>query len=220
MVGGQPAQQLAGLLDLLLAQIRGDGLLGQFVGHTQRRVPHLLPVLDGLTGVGQDPQQVGGDLLQVPAVGLTVDLDVDPGLGVRVVRQLGGGGRGEHLDETAGEVAPDDDLRMDDDVNATPLPGQLVGDGVDQEGHVVRHHLHDGVAAGPPVLFHGGCVDPHVGRALRALLGQSVVRDRGTEDVDRVAVGEVLRGGVQVVALEEREQGVPVRGALVRRPGR
>ncbi len=222
VVVGQPAQQLAGLLDLLLAQV-GRGLPRKFVGHAQGRVPHLAPVLDGLTDVGQHAQQVGGDLLEVRAVGLTVDLDVDPGLGVRVVRQITGGRRGEHLDQLAGEVAADEDLGVDDHMDPPPLPGQLVGDGVHQEGHVVGDDLDDRVAAGPAVLFHGGCVHPHVGRALRAVLGQTVVREGGSEDVDRVAVGEVLRCGVQVVALEEREHGVVVRGAgraLVRLPGR
>ena len=50
-------------------------------------------------------------------------------------------------------------------------------------------------------------------RALRAVLGEPVVGEGGAEDVDRVAVGQVLRGGVQVVALEEREHGVLVRDA-------
>ena len=93
VVGGQPAQQLTGLLDVLGAQVVGGGLAGQVVGDTQRRVPHLLPVLDGLTDVGQDTQQVGGDLLQVGAVGLPVDLHVDPRLGERVVA-VGGAARG------------------------------------------------------------------------------------------------------------------------------
>ena len=221
VVAGEPAQQLAGLLDLLVAQVVGGGLGGQLVGDPQRRVPHLLPVLDGLADVGQDTEQVGGDLLQVGPVGLTVDLDVDPGLDVRVVRQvLGGGPLGQHVDELAGQVAPYDELRVDHDVDAAPLPGQLVGHRVDEERHVVRHDLDDGVAAGPAVLLDGGGVHAHVGRALRAVLGQSVVGEGRSEDVDRVAVGEVLRGRVQVVALEEREHGVPVGGALVRRPGR
>ncbi len=222
VVVGQPAQQLAGLLELLLAQV-GMGLLDQLVGHAHGQVPHLAPVLDGLADVGQDAQQVGGDLLQVTTVGLPVELDVDPGLGVRVVRQLTGGRRRAQLDELAGDVAADEDLRVDDHMDAAPLPGQLVGHGIDQEGHVVGDDFHDRVAAGPPVLFHGGRVHPHVGRALGAVLGQSVVREGGSEDVDRVAVAEVLRGGVQVVALEEREHGVVVRGAgaaLVRRPSR
>ncbi len=103
VVVGQPAQQLAGLLDLGPGQIARDGLALQAVGDPGRRVPHLLPVLDGLADVGQDTQQVGGDLLQVGAVGLPVDLDVDPGLDVRVVRQVAGGLARLHLDQLAGQ---------------------------------------------------------------------------------------------------------------------
>ena len=113
--------------------------------------------------------------------------------------------------QLAGDVAADHDLRVDDDVDAAALAGQLVGDRVDQEGHVVGDHLDDGVAARPAVLLDGRGVHPDVGGALRAVLGQPVVREGGSEDVDRVAVGQVLGGGVQVVALEEREHGVPVR---------
>ncbi len=228
VVVGEPAQQLAGLLDLRSGQIAGDGLVRQPLRQPDRRLPHLVPVLDGLTGVGQHAQQVGGDLLQIGPVRLAVGLHVDPGLDVRVVREVTHAGRrrGQHLDELAGHIAPHHELRVDDDVDPAPLPRQLIGDGVDEEGHVVGDDLDDGVAARPPVLFHGGGVNPHVGRALGAVLGQPVVGHGGSEDIDRVAVGKVLRGRVQVVTLEERDQGLAVRGflgvwgLLARRPGR
>ncbi|MGX1270355.1 hypothetical protein RKD18_003549 [Streptomyces phaeoluteigriseus] len=227
VVVGQPAQQLAGLLHVGGGQVAGHGLARQVVGDPQGGVAHLLPVLDGLAGVGQDAQQVGGDLLEVGAVALTVRLDVDPGFDVRVVRQVGGGrGRPEHLDEPAGDVPADDDLRVDDEVDAAALPGQLVRHRVHEERHVVGDDLDDGVAARPAVLLDGRRVDAYVRGALGPVLGQPVVRESGSEDVDRVAVGEVLRGGVQVVALEEREYGRVVRRArdprtaLARRPGR
>ncbi len=227
VVVGEPAQQLAGLLDLLLGHVGGDGLLGQRLGQRGGGPAHLAPVLDGLADVGQDAQQIGGDLLEVLAVGLAVDLHVDPGLDVRVVREVAlvrrevaAGRGGEHLDQLSGDVPADHDLGVDDDVDTAALAGQLVGDGVDQEGHVVGDHLDDGVAARPAVLLDGRGVHPYVGGALRPALGEPEVRDGGSEDVDRVAVGQVLRGGVQVVALEELEHGVPVGHALVRRPSR
>ncbi|BFO22065.1 hypothetical protein SHKM778_84530 [Streptomyces sp. KM77-8] len=98
VVVGEPAQQLAGLLDLRHGQVGGDGLTGQRLGERGRGLAHLAPVLDGLADVGEDPQQVGGDLLEVAAVGLAVDLHMDPGLDVRVVRQAAG---------VLGEVAAD-----------------------------------------------------------------------------------------------------------------
>ena len=209
VIGGEPAQQLAGLLDLGLRQVGRDRLALQLAGDPGRRLPHLVPVLDGLADVGQDAQQVGGDLLEVGAVGLAVDLDVDPRLDVRVVRQLGGvdgGGRGrQDLQQLAGDVAADHELGVDHDMDAAPAPGQLIGDGVDQERHVVGHDLDDRVAARPAVLLDRRGVHPDVRGALGAALGEAVVRDRGAEGVHRVAVGEVFRCGVQVVALEERE---------------
>ncbi len=215
VVVGQPAQQLAGLLHLGRAQVGGGGLVGEAVRDAQRGVAHLLPVLDRLADVGQDAQQVGGDLLEVGAVGLAVDLDVDPGLGERVVRQLAVDLGRQDLDEPAGDVAADEDLRVDHDVDAAALAGQLVGDRVDEEGHVVGDDLDDGVAAGPAVLLDRRGVDAHVRRALRTLLRQAVVGEGGAEDVDRVPAGQVLGRGVQVVALEVLEHGVAVR-ALAR----
>ncbi len=227
VVVGEPAQQLAGLLDLKLGQVGGDGLVGQRVGQRGGRLAHLAPVLDGLADVGEDPQQVGGDLLEVAAVGLAVDLHMDPGLDVRVVRQVAdvlrevaADGVGEDLDQFAGHVPADHELRVDHDVDAAALTGQLIGDGVDEEGHVVRDDLDDGVGAGPAVLLDGRGVHPDVRRALGAVLGEAAVRDGGPEDVDRVAVGEVFRGGVQVVALEEREDGIPVGRVPLRGPSR
>ncbi|MEY9488253.1 hypothetical protein RKD26_004047 [Streptomyces calvus] len=220
VVVGEPAQQLAGLLDLRRGQVGGHRLVGQRLGQPGGGLAHLAPVLDGLADVGQDPQQVGGDLLEVAAVGLAVDLHMDPGLDVRVVRQVAAGRGGEHLDQLAGDVPADHELRVHDDVDAAALAGQLIGDGVDQERHVVGDDLDDGVAARPAVLLDGRGVHADVGGALGTALGEPVVRDGGSEDVDRVAVGEVLRGGVQVVALEEREHGFPVGCALVRRPSR
>lgn len=127
----------------------------------------------------------------------------------------------------AGEVPSYDELRMDDEMDAATLPGQFVGDRVDEEGHVVGHDLDDGVAARPAVLLDGRGVHPHARRSLRTGRAQPVVREGGAEDVVGFAAEKVLRGGVQVVALEEREHGVVVRGAGVSagrgctcRPGR
>ncbi|CAM5688711.1 hypothetical protein SMICM304S_03232 [Streptomyces microflavus] len=211
VVGGQPAQQLAGLLDLLVGEVV-QRLAGQVFGDPEGGVAHLPPVLDGLPYVGQDAQQVGGDLLEVRAVGLAVDLDVDPGLDEGVVRQLGlptalrgAGAAGEHLDELAGDIAADGDLRVDHDMDAAPLPGQLVGDGVHEERHVVGDDLDDGVAAGPAVRLDGRGVHADVGGALRTVLGQPVVRGGGAVDIDRVPAAEVLGSRMQVVALKVGE---------------
>ncbi len=225
VVVGEPAQQLTGLFELVLAQVRGGGLLGQAFGDAQRGVAHLLPVLDGLAYVGQDAQQVGVDLLEVGAVGLAVDLDVDPGLDEGVVGARGAGAvgvavRAEDLDQLAGDVTADDNLRVDHDVDAAALAGQLVRHGVHEEGHVVGDDLDDGVAGGPAVLLHRGGVHAYVRGALRPVLGQSVVGERGSEYIDRVPVREVLGRRVQVVALEVGEDRVLVRTLSLLGPSR
>ncbi|CAM5336489.1 hypothetical protein SRIMM317S_01670 [Streptomyces rimosus subsp. rimosus] len=58
-------------------------------------------------------------------------------------------------------------------------------------------------------------------RAPWGTIGQPVVGERGAEDVHRITAGEVLRRGVQVVALEVSQEGVRVE-ALYRclSPGR
>lgn len=221
VVGREPAQQFTRLLDLLVTQIVGGRLTGQLFGDAQRGVAHLFPVLDGLADVREDPQQIGADLLEVGPVGLTVDLDMDPGFEDRVVRQvLAVRLEGQNFDQLAREVAADRDLRVDHDMDAAALAGQLVGDRVDEEGHVVGDHLDHGVAAGPAVLLDGRGVDPHVGRPLGAVLGEPEVGKGSAEDVDRVPVGQVLRSGVQVVALEVPEHGLLVRALAVLGPGR
>lgn len=205
VVLGEPAQQLLRLGDLLLLQPLGRRG-GQLARDEQRAVVHLGPVLDRLADVGQHAAQVRGDLLQIGAVGLAVDLDMDPGLHERVVRQfaLGGAAGAQDFEELAGEIAPDHDLRVDHHMDGPVLPGQLIGDRVHQERHVVGDHLDDRVAARPPVLLDGGRVHPYVRRALRAQLGQPVVRQRRPEHVHRVPRDQVLRRAVEVVALKER----------------
>lgn len=99
-------------------------------------------------------------------------------------------------------------------MDAAALAGELVGDGVDQERHVVGDDLDHGVAARPAVLLDGRGVHPDVRLALGALLGQPVVRGGGAEHVDRVPALDVLGGGVQVVALEVGEQDVLARALL------
>lgn len=58
--------------------------------------------------------------------------------------------------ELAGDVAADGDLRVDHDVDAAPVVGQLVRHGVHKEGHVVGDHLDDEVAGGPAVPLSVG----------------------------------------------------------------
>ena len=108
--------------------------------------------------------------------------------------------------QLAGDVAADGDLRVDDDVDArsgrvSSLVTESTRKGMSSVTTSTTVWLHC-----QPFSSTRRGVHPDVRGALRAVLGEPVVGERGTEDVDRVAVDEVLRGGVQVVALEERGQ--------------
>ncbi len=208
VVVGQPAHQLPGLADLLLGQVR-RGLLGELVGQSERGVAHLRPVLDDLADVAQHAAQADLDGAQVLAVGLAVDLDVHPGLDHGVRGPLGAGGLRavagvgvEDLQQLAGEVAAHRELRVHDEVDGAVQAGQLVGDRVDQERHVVGDDLDHGVAARPAVLLDGRGVHPDLGGALGPLEAQPVVGGRRTVDVHRVAADQVLGRRVEVVVVQ------------------
>ena len=179
-------------------------------GEAQRAVTHLGPVLDDLADITQHAAQAGLDGLQVLAVGLAVDLDVHPGLDggvgrpVRCVLAARAGVDVQDLQQLAGDVTADQQLGVDDDVDAAVLAGQLVGDRVDEEGHVVGDDLHDRVPRGPAVLVHGRREDPDPGCPLRTGGRQFAVRVGSAGHVDGISPEEVLRGHPTVVAMEER----------------
>jgi hypothetical protein len=218
VVLGEPLEQCPALGDLLLGQPhRGRGRqLGRDLAGP---LLHLRPVLDGDPDVLEHRPDAGDDRLPALGVGLPVDLDVDPGLheavaGVVLLRPVGGADL-EDLQQPAGDVAPDDDLRVDQKVDPALLPGELGGHGVDEEGHVVGDDLDHGVPARPAAFVDRRGEHPHVRRALRPLPRQLLVRQRRPGEVERLTLGKVLHRDVPVVALEERAQPlVPVAGPL------
>ena len=64
VVVGEPAQQLAGLADLL-RRAAAAAAAASSSAMRSAACAHLRPVLDGLADVGEHPAQVGGDLLEV-----------------------------------------------------------------------------------------------------------------------------------------------------------
>ncbi len=88
-------------------------------------------------------------------------------------------------------------------MDRAPEPGELSADGVDEERHVVRDDLDDGVPGRPAVFLDGRAERPDVGAALGPLRGQATVRHGGAVEVDRVSVDQVLGGDVPVVAVQE-----------------
>jgi hypothetical protein len=209
---GQPLQELPGLSELLGVQRRrvalepGDDVVDLGM--------HLLPVLDRLAHVAEHPLHVRDDLRRVVALTEPVDLHVHPRLADRV-----SDGRTRpvldrhHALHPAGEVTDHVEVRVDDRVHAALLAGQLHGEGVDEERHVVDDDLDHGVPVGrPAVLAQGGRERPHLGCPLRPLGGQLVVRGECAVHVDVGAVDDVLGSYVPVVGMQQRVD------LVVRRP--
>ena len=214
VVLGEPLEELGALPDLLRIQVgrRPAPQLGDDVEHP---LAGARPVLDGLAHVAQHPLDVLDDDRGV-LVGDPVDLDVHPRLAHRVVVGLQRPvvDRGDVL-QGAGDVAADVEVRVHHDVHVAQLAGELHGQGVHEEGHVVGDDLDDAVpAGGPAVLGERGGQHPHLGGPLRAVLGQPVVAGERAVHVHVGAAGEVLRRDVAVV---RAQQGAHL---VVRRPSR
>ena len=153
----EPSGSRAGRAADLLGELAGPGL-------------HGAPVVDGGPHVAQHPQQgrarrcrrrratsssarSAPDGVDVPGAGRrgAVDLDGDPRLDEDVLADRAGVGLAvgdlEDVEQGAVGVAPHDDLRVDDEVDAAPGPGQLVRHGVHEERHVVGDDVDDAVRA-------------------------------------------------------------------------
>ena len=100
-------------------------------------------------------------------------------------------------------VTADDELGVHDQVHRALLAGQLGGDGVDEERHVVGDDLDHAVPARPAVLLHGGGEHVDVRRAFRPGGRELLVGERCAEQVLGNAGEEVLGGDVAVVAAQE-----------------
>ncbi len=216
VVVGQPLQQRRPLGDLLVAQRRRGR--AQLLDDLTDPVLHPLPVLDRLAHVEQHLLQPLLDRDQLVVLDLAVDLDVHPGLAPHV------GTRPlltdlvalvvDHLGQPAGDVAADEELRVDDEVDVATLLVEGHRHRVDEERHVVGDHLDHGVPTrGPAVLVDGRGEDPHVRGALRTLRREGVLADGGAVQVDVGALDEVLDGHVAVVLLQERLHRLPGRSA-------
>ncbi len=132
---GQPVEQLQAVLHL--GRVERRRVDREVVGGGDGQGAHLRLVLDRAAHVVEDAQQVGLQQRPRGRVGLAVDLDVHP--------RLGQGQAGDvHLvgaEELAGHVAADPHLGVHDQAGAELVAFDLVGDRVDQVGHVVGDDL-------------------------------------------------------------------------------
>ena len=208
VVVGEPAQQRLALLDLGLRERRR--VLLQVLDDDVDLLLHLRPVLDGLTHVAEHLAEGVLDDRQLRRVALPVDLHVDPRLAGDV--RLGADDVAlvvDGLQQLAGHVTPDEQLRVDDHVDAAALLVELHRHGVDEERHVVGDDLDDGVAPGrPAVLGHGRGEGADLRGALGAVAGQPVVAQRRAVDVHLGPLDQVLDRHVAVVLADELGCGI------------
>ena len=187
MVVVEPLEEGQALFDLLLRQRRrallelGDDALAE--------AAHFPPVVDRRPDVGEHPAEALFDLL-VALRRLLGDLDVHQGFAARSLRRLSDLVIGQ---KPALGVALSGHDRMDDQVDLDVEPVQLRAHGVDEEGHVVVHDLHDRVRRAPALLFEARAVGPDLGSAGRTLLGETPDCQRRAVEVVGTDVGQVDR---------------------------
>jgi len=107
-----------------------------------------------------------------------------------------------HACEAAVGVTHDVHDRMDDQVQGQALAGDLHGDRVDQEGHVVAGDLDDGVRALPAVLVEARVEHPHLAAGLAAGDEMPFAQHRAIEVGDRQIL-EVFRSDLGEEAARE-----------------
>ena len=165
MVLGQPAQQLGGLRDVTGVDA-GRRILLQLGREPDGCSGHVVPVLHRDPHVGQHRAQPFGDRGALLGLGHLLDLDVQPRL--RTASAV------VEADEASFTVPQDRHHRVQHQGDRPLLPGELGGDRVDQERHVVGDHL-DHRARQRPALLSRGVVHPHDRRAGCAHSGEAEV---------------------------------------------
>lgn len=120
MLVGEPLQQLPGLLYLPLSDRQLGGV--QVGGDVDGLLVHLRPVLDRLPHVTEHPLQRLLQLALLGRVGDPLDLEVHPALPDQVVL-VRGRRVVEHLLQGAGDVSPDDELRVHQQLELEPVVG-------------------------------------------------------------------------------------------------
>ncbi len=176
------------------------------LGDRDRTLAHRGLVLVGRPHVAEHPDQVEAEPVEHARVGLPVDLDVVEGL------PDGGDVAGprlavvEHREQVAVRAALDNEHRVDRDVQAEPVAGELGRQRVRQERHVVGHDLHDGVRGGESVLVEGGGEHRDLRLVRRSVTREAQVRERRAEEIGHGASDEVLGRDPLVVPLHEREE--------------
>src|SRR5579875_387687 len=92
---------------------------------------------------------------------------------------------------------------MDHALDLVAGASQLHRDRVDKERHVVGQHVDDGVRRAPTVPLERGVVDAELDRARRVALIEAPVGERGSVEVEVLALDQILRWNPAVVLAHE-----------------
>ena len=152
MIVGEPLQQGIGLDPD--HGVRAGRATTERRGGFQHLVAHLSPVADREADIGQDLLDLVLEQFQVLLVGFPVHREANIGLGDAVVRRL------QYLLESPPAVPPHPQDRVHGHVDGEALSIDGRRDRVDQEGHIVVHHLDDREGRLVAVLFLVGIEDP------------------------------------------------------------
>ncbi|OPZ53283.1 MAG: hypothetical protein BWY91_02007 [bacterium ADurb.BinA028] len=171
VVGGQPVEESHPLGHLgAIDACRRCG--AQPVADLDAPLTHLRPVLDGVADVAEQALQLGGQRVSVGRVAHPVDLDVHPRLDPDTEFARRSLVDVEDLLKHATSIPADDQLRVNEQVDAQAPAGQRHSHRVDEERHVVDDDLDRRVPRTPALRLDRGVVDEHARRADRPIMGE------------------------------------------------
>ena len=145
MLIGQPLQERLAFGEL--GRVARRRRVFELLRHAADRIEHRLPVARGRAHVVQYGEQLGPNRFQDVEAGFAVDLDVRPRFEqvVRVI-DVGGVAVGGHAEQLAAGRSPYPQDRVHHQVHAEVAAVERHRQRVDEEGHVVEHHVDRGVA--------------------------------------------------------------------------
>ena len=156
VVGGQPVEESHPLGHLgAIDACRRCG--AQPVADLDAPLTHLRPVLDGVADVAEQALQLGGQRVSVGRVAHPVDLDVHPRLDPDTEFARRSLVDVEDLLKHATSIPADDQLRVNEQVDAQAPAGQRHSHRVDEERHVVDDDLDRRVPRTHPATRPWGC---------------------------------------------------------------
>lgn len=91
---------------------------------------------------------------------------------------------------------------MYDQVDSPVLGGECGGEGIDQEGHVRHHDLHDRVTVGPAMFVEGRSVDLDHCFTGRAQCRGPDVRQRRAQKIHRIHLLQILQRHLRVIGVQ------------------